>query len=98
MLNVLTPRAMMWRNAALSALFPGGFWFMRRIDAHCHFNGNHPSSAKMCDELNVKVMNICIGLDNHGAWRNQVERYRGMAKNFPEQFAWCTAFDLPRFD
>ena len=71
---------------------------MRRIDAHCHFNGNHPSSAKLCDELNVKVMNICLGLDNRGVWRDQAIRYRAMAKNFPDQFAWCTSIDLPRFD
>jgi len=70
---------------------------MRRIDSHCHFNGLHPSSAKFCDDLNVKILSICIGFDNHGEWRKQAEKYGGMAKQYPDQFAWITSFDLPRF-
>ena len=71
---------------------------MRRIDAHVHFNGNHPASIKLLDEMNVKILNICLGLDNHGAWRWMADHYGGMAKKYPEHYAWCTSFDLPRFD
>ena len=71
---------------------------MRRVDAHIHFNGNHPASARLLDELNVKMLNSCLGLDNHGAWRGQAERYGAMTKKYPEHYAWCTSFDLPRFD
>ncbi len=71
---------------------------MRRIDAHCHFNGNHPASAKFCDDLNVKILSICIGTDTNGAWRTQADRYGAMTQKYPEQYAWITSFDLPRFD
>src|SRR5438067_12793201 len=71
---------------------------MRRIDAHVHYNGDHPDSVRQLDELNVKAFNICIGFDNQGKWRDQAGRFGKMQREHPEQYGWCTSFDLPRFD
>jgi predicted TIM-barrel fold metal-dependent hydrolase len=72
---------------------------MEKIDAHIHFPGDHPDCLRLLDRLEVKVLNICfVHEDNQAAWRSQVEIYQRLAAQSPHRFAWCTSFDLPRFD
>jgi predicted TIM-barrel fold metal-dependent hydrolase len=33
-----------------------------------------------------------------GHWRSQAQLYSHLSKKFPHRYAWCTTFDLPRFD
>jgi len=69
-----------------------------RIDAHMHYQGDTQRSREMLEQLDLKMMNICVAEDAHGEWRDQAEIYSRLAKEYPSRFAWCTSFDLPRFD
>lgn len=69
-----------------------------RIDAHIHYGDRHPDFLALLDELDVKLQNICVSHDTFGEWRKQAEQYQTLAEDFPDRFAWCTSFDLPRFD
>lgn len=69
-----------------------------RIDAHIHYGDRHPDLLKLLDEVDVKLFNICVAHDSFGEWRKQADQYRVLAQEFPNRFAWCTSFDLPRFD
>jgi hypothetical protein len=71
---------------------------MTRIDAHIHFGDRHPELLALMEELDLKFINICVARDSHGQWRSQAELYKELATQHPERFAWCTSFDLPRFD
>src|SRR5579862_7568961 len=69
-----------------------------RIDAHMHYMGDTPRSRELLEQLDLKMMNICVAEDAHGQWRHQADIYRRLAQEYPDRFAWCTSFDLPRFD
>lgn len=72
---------------------------MNIIDAHAHFPADHPDALELVTQLEIKVLNISLGLDVDGSWRTQpasgVEIYGALARNHAEQFAWCTSFDPP---
>jgi predicted TIM-barrel fold metal-dependent hydrolase len=67
------------------------------IDAHIHYGDNAPDLLALLDDFGLKLLNICVAQDDHGAWRDQAEIYARLAKDDPGHFAWCTSFDLPRF-
>jgi predicted TIM-barrel fold metal-dependent hydrolase len=71
---------------------------MKRIDAHLHVAADTPESQTLMQRYDLKYMNICVAEDAHGAWRTQADAYAPLAKSQPDRFAWCTTFDLPRFD
>jgi hypothetical protein len=68
------------------------------IDAHIHFNAGSPECERLLERLGVKALNVCVAHDSGGAWRDQAQRYSRLHGGAPRLFAWCTAFDLPRFD
>ncbi len=77
------------------------------IDAHMHYADDDPALLALLDELNIKLLNICVAektlnLDRsqteQNGWRGQADLYRTMAQTLPQRYAWCTTFDLPRFD
>lgn len=70
---------------------------MNKIDAHIHYNGDHPDSMELLDQLQVRPLNICVAQDNHGQWRWKMEIWRTLAEQNPHRYAWCTSFDAPRF-
>jgi predicted TIM-barrel fold metal-dependent hydrolase len=69
-----------------------------RIDAHIHLPGDTAESLALLEHFDLKLLNICISQDAQGLWREQAEIYRSLADAFPDRYAWCTTFDLPRFD
>ncbi len=71
---------------------------MKRIDAHLHVAADTPESLALMERYDLKYMNICVAQDAHGAWREQADTYAPISKSQPNRFAWCTTFDLPRFD
>ncbi len=71
---------------------------MKHIDAHIHFLGNEPASLAMMAQFDLKMLNICVAEDAHGVWRHQADNYEHLAKTYPDRYAWCTSFDLPRFE
>ena len=71
---------------------------MPKIDAHLHFYGDHPACWRLMERLDLKHLNICVAEDSAGQWRDQADFYQNLTKDKPERFAWCTSFDLPRFD
>lgn len=71
---------------------------MIRIDAHIHYMGDAPDSLELLEQLDLKMLNICVAEDANGQWRSQADVYRGLSQEQPGRYAWCTSFDLPRFD
>lgn len=68
------------------------------IDAHIHYGDNAPELLALFDDFDLKLLNICVAQDDHGEWRDQAETYARLTHEDPAHFAWCTSFDLPRFD
>jgi predicted TIM-barrel fold metal-dependent hydrolase len=68
------------------------------IDAHIHYGDNAPELLALLDEFTLKLLNICVAQDDHGGWRDQAATYARLTQADPDHFAWCTSFDLPRFD
>ena len=71
---------------------------MTIIDAHIHFADDDPDFLALLEKFDLKLLNICVAEDDFGAWRDQAVRYRHFADAMPQRFAWCTTFDMPRFD
>ena len=71
---------------------------MKKIDAHIHFSAGHADGLALLKDVNVHLLNICVAHDEAGAWRSQAQTYQNLATQYPDRFAWCTSFDLPRFD
>lgn len=70
---------------------------MERIDAHIHFDSEHPAYAEQLAEWNMKFLNTIGGVE-HPEWRaRRAEPYARLAAAYPERFGWVTSFDLPRF-
>ena len=72
---------------------------MPLIDAHAHLPADHPEAQQLLAELGIQVLNISLGLDGEGKWRegpmSGVQPYQRLAGEQPQRFAWCTAFDPP---
>jgi predicted TIM-barrel fold metal-dependent hydrolase len=72
------------------------------LDAHAHLPADHERAALLFAELDVRVMNISIGLDAAGCWRKHPTfgsfTFEDLARKWPRHFAWCTSFDVPTFD
>jgi len=71
---------------------------MSIIDAHIHYGDDHPDLVAFFDEYNLKLLNICVAHSGESWQTTQAERYRDLSARRPNHFAWCTTFDLPRFD
>jgi predicted TIM-barrel fold metal-dependent hydrolase len=71
---------------------------MTIIDAHIHYGDRHPDLLALLQDFDLKFHNICVAHDAHGEWRAQADLYEALTAEMPERFAWCTSFDLPRFD
>jgi hypothetical protein len=68
---------------------------VKKIDAHIHYLGDHPDCLELFDQLELKLLNVCVA---HGEeWRQRGEGWRQLAED-DRYFAWCTSFDLPDFD
>lgn len=70
----------------------------QRIDAHIHYADNAPALLDLLDSFDLRLLNICFAADYEDDWRAQRELYAGMQAEHPKRYAWCTTFDLPRFD
>jgi len=73
---------------------------MERIDAHCHVVADHADSKSMLDSLELRLLNIALGTDPVGRWREDgiggSEVLARTAAACPARCAWVTAFDEPR--
>jgi hypothetical protein len=75
-----------------------GSRIMTLIDAHIHYGDPHPALQALLEEEDIQLLNICVAHDSFAGWQSQAERYKARAAEQPARFAWCTSFDLPRFD
>jgi len=75
---------------------------MERFDAHGHIPADHAESAEFFAAMDLRLVNIAFAHLGGGDWRGeQVWGAAGLvraAQGWPERFAWCTGFDLPRWD
>ncbi len=63
------------------------------IDAHAHVCGDDPDTLALLENLEVRLLNICVAT---GKWRTDVyPRFRSLARLHPKRYRWCTSFDLP---
>jgi len=71
------------------------------IDAHAHVIADEPESLGLLAGLGMRLLNLCVPLDADGRWREDEHcgpnRYRDLARERPDTFAWGTGFDLPGF-
>ena len=67
-------------------------------DAHIHFGDDAPELLALLDELDIALLNICFVNNPDNDWRRQADDYSALHQRYPQRFAWCTSFDLPRFD
>lgn len=68
---------------------------MQIIDAHIHFRADHPDAVKLVEELDLKILNMCVA-GNNSTWRTrEAEPYERLARELPGRFAWCTSFNFP---
>lgn len=71
---------------------------MRIIDAHIHCVGDHPDSLALLEELDLKLLNVCVAHLNQD-WRGtEAVPYEGLAREHPSRYAWCASFAPPAFD
>ncbi|MFW5689782.1 MAG: amidohydrolase family protein [Spirochaetota bacterium] len=64
-----------------------------RIDAHIHLGGDDPETIGLLEELELRLLNICVAI---GSWRDDVHpTFRDLARKHRGRYAWCTSFDLP---
>jgi predicted TIM-barrel fold metal-dependent hydrolase len=72
------------------------------VDAHAHMAADDEETQALLTARGVRVLNIALGLDSGGKWRLPSDfgsqRFSELSRLRPERFAWCTSFDLPRFD
>lgn len=66
------------------------------IDAHVHFAGDEPESLVLLQDLDIKLLNICVALDPGDGWREQADTWGALVAEYPAHYAWCTSFDLPQ--
>lgn len=66
---------------------------MPYIDAHLHFPIDHPDAVAVLEDLDLRLLNICVS--HKPDWQSQRARYRSMHQSRPDRFAWCTSFDMP---
>lgn len=67
---------------------------MLRIDAHIHFQGDHPDAVALLDEMDLKLFNIVVAHGREERWRGHARLYRDMARRWPERYAWCASFGM----
>ncbi|MEX1018990.1 MAG: amidohydrolase family protein, partial [Litorilinea sp.] len=65
------------------------------IDAHVHFPDDHPDLLQMLGKLDILALNISFANQSKPHWRDEADRYRDLAKQYPQHFRWCTTFGLP---
>lgn len=68
------------------------------IDAHIHYGDDVPELLALLAEFDIRLLNISFAKDATDAWQADAARYRALAAQRPQRFAWCTSFDLPRLD
>ncbi|MBN1875566.1 MAG: amidohydrolase family protein [Anaerolineae bacterium] len=68
---------------------------MNKIDAHMHYTGDSPDFLALLEDLNLKMLNVCVVGAVSDRLQDQVHAYQKLAKQFPERYAWCTSFPLP---
>jgi len=71
---------------------------MQKVDAHIHYNGDHPDCIRVLERLDLKLLNVCVAHDTSGQWRSRAKMYRQLSEEHPARYAWCTTFDPPAFD
>ena len=72
---------------------------MRKIDVHAHFYGDHSEFTAMLGDLDLRIINICVAHSPRDEWRDrQRKALRGLAREYPLCYVWCTTIDVPRFD
>ena len=57
---------------------------MKRIDAHIHWNGDHPDWMRVMDQHDLRLINICVAQDHQGSWRERDRYTRDRATGDPE--------------
>jgi predicted TIM-barrel fold metal-dependent hydrolase len=67
------------------------------IDAHAHLPADHSDVAAVFDDLDLKVINVCVAAGDMGGLTAQRQWYRGLAERRGDRFAWITSFSLVGF-
>ncbi|MCH2176332.1 MAG: amidohydrolase [Lentisphaeria bacterium] len=70
---------------------------MKRIDAHCHYNGINEHLLALLGRLNLLTVNISVAMPGE-LWLRQNAFYLRQLQERPDHFAWITSFPVPEGD
>ena len=68
------------------------------IDAHLHLSCDGETGLQLLADLDLKLLNISVPQPDRQKWRARAARFRTLAEQHPDRFAWVAGFDLPTWD
>jgi predicted TIM-barrel fold metal-dependent hydrolase len=69
---------------------------IKKIDVHTHIRNDAPYLRKIMDDLNMKMVTVCVGGLNSERMNIQIDSAKVFCKEYPRYYAWMTTFDLTK--
>jgi hypothetical protein len=66
---------------------------IKKIDVHTHIRNDAPYLRKIMDDLNMKMVTVCVGGLNSERMNIQIDSAKVFCKEYPRYYAWMTTFD-----
>jgi len=67
---------------------------IKKIDVHTHISSDAPYLREIMDELNMKMITICVGGLNPKQMKAQIDSAKAFCARYPRYYGWVTTFDL----
>jgi predicted TIM-barrel fold metal-dependent hydrolase len=67
---------------------------IKKIDVHTHISSDAPYLREIMDELNMKMITICVGGLNPERMNAQIDSAKAICARYPRYYGWVTTFDL----
>jgi len=67
---------------------------IKKIDVHTHISSDAPYLRAIMDDLNMKMITICVGGLNPERMTAQIDSAETFCAKFPRYYGWITTFDL----
>jgi predicted TIM-barrel fold metal-dependent hydrolase len=67
---------------------------IKKIDVHTHISSDAPYLRAIMDDLNMKMITICVGGLNPERMNAQIDSAKSFSARYPRYYGWVTTFDL----
>jgi hypothetical protein len=71
---------------------------IKKIDVHVHIRNDATYLRQIMDDLNMKMVTVCVGGLNLDRMNSQIDSAKVFSKNYPRYYGWMTTFDLTERD